>query len=208
MTVRTAELVMAIATILASIGLMIKSADNQIGWVAGRGPGAGAWPFWLSVIMLLASIATLIRWFRGTTPESRNLEQYIDRDTLFIVGITFASLLFLLGATHIIGLYFALFLFLLFYFKFVGRHDWALTILLVVGIPVFVFALFEAALQIPLPKAYSEEMFYPVYDVMYSRASIPLGLFNLPIFWATIIGIYAVLGAVVFGIRRLTPAKG
>ena len=167
MTVRTAELLMAIATVLASAALMLKAADNNIGWVAGRGPGAGAWPFWLAAIMLLASLATLWRWYRGVTPESRNLEAYIDRDTLPLIGVTVGALLFLLGATHVIGLYGALILFLLFYFKGVGRHGWGVSIALTIGIPVFVFALFEWALTIPLPKGYSEPLFYPIYALMY-----------------------------------------
>lgn len=194
MTVRTAELVMAILLILASIALMIKSAENQIGWVQGRGPGAGAWPFWLSAVMLLSCIATLIRWFRGATPESRNYDSYIDRDTLFLVGITVGALLVLLGLTHIIGLYASLMLFLLFYLKVVGRHGWGLSVALTVGIPLFIFGLFEWALTIPLPKAMSEPLFYPVYDVMYSGQPFLLYL----------IGVYAVLGVASYLIHRLT----
>ena len=198
MTVRTAELLMAIATILASIALMVKATDNNIGWVAGRGPGAGAWPFWLAAIMLVASIATLVRWLRGATPESRNTEPYIDRDTLPLIAITVGALLFLLGLTHVIGLYASLILFLLFYVKFVGRHAWPSTIMLVGGIPLFIFALFEWALKIPLPKAATEEWFYPVYEVMYSGQSM----------WAYIIGIYAILAAIAYAIHRMTRAEG
>ena len=194
MTVRTAELLMAIATILASIGLMVKAADNNIGWVAGRGPGAGAWPFWLAAIMLAASLATLWRWYRGATPESRNTEPYIDRDTLPLIAITAGALVVLLGLTHVIGLYASLVLFLLFYIKFVGRHDWPTSIMLVGGIPVFIFALFEWALKIPLPKAATEEWFYPVYDVMYSDQPL----------WAYIVGIYVILAAVSYAIHRMT----
>ena len=167
MTVRTAELLMSIVLIVASIGLMVKSAQNNIGWVPGRGPGAGAWPFALATIMLLASIAIFVRWCMGVTPESRNHEPYIDRDTIGIVAITVGALTFLIGATHIIGIYLSLILFLLFYIKGVGRHGWGLSIALTIGIPVFVFALFEWALTIPLPKGYSEPLFYPVYELMY-----------------------------------------
>lgn len=204
MTVRTAELLMAIFTIAISILLMVKAADNRIGWVAGRGPGAGAWPFWLAAVMLLASIATLFRWFRGATPESRNLEQFLDRDTITLVGITVGALVVLLALTQVIGLYFALILFLLFYLKVVGRHNWPLVVMLVGGIPLFVFALFEAGLQIPLPKAMSEEWFYPVYDVMYSNTTVPLGIINLPVFWAYVLLGYAFLGAVAYAIHRVT----
>ena len=168
MTVRTAELLMGILTALASIGLMVKSAELNIGWVPERGPGSGAWPFWLSAGMLLASLATIVRWFRKLTPESRNLDLYMSRDTVVVVGISAAAILFLLAATHWIGIYASLMLFLLFYIKFVGRHSWAMTVALTIGIPVFVFCLFEWALKIPLPKSISEPLFYPIYDLMYS----------------------------------------
>ena len=168
MTVRMAELVMGVLTALASIGLMIKSAELNIGWVPERGPGAGAWPFWLSMGMLLASFATIYRWFGKLTPESRNLDLYMSRDTLVVVGTSAGAILFLLAATHWIGIYAALTLFLLFYIRFVGRHSWVLTVALTIGIPIFIFGLFEWALKIPLPKSITEPWFYPIYDLMYS----------------------------------------
>ena len=168
MTVRQAELVMAIFLALCSIGLMLKSAELKIGWIEGRGPGSGAWPFWLSTGMLLCCLWTLIRWFRRITPESRNLELYMTRSTVLIVGTSAGAILFLLSATHFIGIYASLVLFLLFYLKYVGRHTWPLTITLTIGIPVFIFCLFEWALKIPLPKAITEPWFYPIYDLMYS----------------------------------------
>jgi len=159
---------MAIVLALASIGLMIKSSELTIGWVAGRGPGAGAWPFWLSLGMLLCCIATMVRWFLRITPESRNLDLFMTPETIKIVGVSAGAIMFLLAATHLIGMYFALVLFLLFYIKVIGRHKWLMTIALTIGIPVFIFCLFEWALKIPLPKSFTEPLFYPIYDLMYS----------------------------------------
>ena len=167
MTVRTAELLVAIATILISLAIMWKSSELSIGWVPRKGPGSGAWPFWLSTGMLLASIATLVRWFLRITPESRSDEVYISRTAVYVVGISVASLLFLLIATHFVGIYFALLIFLFFYLRFVGRHGWFTTLSLTIGVPVFIFCLFEWALTIPLPKAISEPLFYPIYDLIY-----------------------------------------
>jgi putative tricarboxylic transport membrane protein len=167
MTVRTAELLMAIVTILISLALMWKSTELSIGWVPQKGPGSGAWPFWLSTGMLLASIATLVRWFRKVTPESRSEEVYIPRTALYVVGVSVGALLFLLIATHFVGIYIALFFFLFFYLRFVGRHGWVTTMSLTIGVPVFIFCLFEWALTIPLPKAISEPLFYPIYDLIY-----------------------------------------
>ena len=168
MTVRQAELAMAIFMALCSIALMVKSSELNTGWIEGRGPGSGAWPFWLATGMLLCCLMTVYRWFRKITPESRNYELYMSRETVMIVGISAGAILFLLVATFFIGLYASLFLFLLFYLKFVGRHSWTLTIILTIAIPVFIFCLFEWALKIPLPKEITEPLFYPIYDLMYS----------------------------------------
>ncbi len=168
MTVRTAELMMAFLCALCSIGLMFKSAELNIGWVETRGPGAGAWPFWLSAGMLTVSLITMYRWFRRITPESRSSESYLSGEKLQVVGVSAGSILFLLIATHLIGIYAALFLFLLFYLRLVGRHSWTLTSVLMIALPVFIFCLFEWALKIPLPKSITEPLFYPIYDLMYS----------------------------------------
>ena len=168
MTVRTAELVFAILLAICSVGLMIKSAELRIGWVPDRGPGSGAWPFWLSAGMLLACVATIIRWFRKVTPESTNMDLYMTRETTLLVGISAGSIVFLLLITHWLGIYAALFLFLLFYLRFVGHHSWLLTIVMTIVVPIFIFCLFEWALKIPLPKSISEPLFYPIYDLMYS----------------------------------------
>ncbi|MDH3380960.1 MAG: tripartite tricarboxylate transporter TctB family protein, partial [Gammaproteobacteria bacterium] len=109
MTVRTAELTIAILLAICSILLMTKSAELRIDWIPERGPGSGAWPFWLSSGMLLASLATIYRWFRRITPESNNMEPFMTRETLVVVGISAGSIFFLLVATHLVGIYIALF---------------------------------------------------------------------------------------------------
>lgn len=167
MTTRTAELLMAILMGLLSIFLMWKSAELEIGWIPDRGPGGGAWPFWLSAVMLLCCLITVYRWWRRATPESRSEVEFMDRNTRRINYITVGSLVALLGLTHVIGIYFAIFLFLLFYIRFVGRHTWLLTGILSVSTPIFLFFFFEALLKILLPKGYSEPLFYPLYRIIY-----------------------------------------
>jgi hypothetical protein len=167
MTVRTAELVMAIALALLSVALMVKSAELDIFWVKGSGPGSGAWPFWLSAGMLVTSLWTISRWYRGITPESRNEEVFISAHGQKIVFPTVLGLIGLLVATHIIGIYFAIMLFMFYFVRILGRHSWLVTVCLMIGMPVVMFMFFEWALKIPLPKGYSEPLFYPIYDLMY-----------------------------------------
>lgn len=154
MTIRTAELLMAIATLLLSLGLMLNVYTDglRIGWVPGRGPGAGMWPFWLSAGMALASLATLLRWFQRKTPESRSTEPYIARETLFLVAVSAASVLALLILMNVIGTYLSLMVFMFFYVRVLGKHNWTTTVAFVLGAPIFVYLLFEVALTKYLPK--------------------------------------------------------
>ena len=167
MTVRAAELLMALFLGVFSVYLMWKSAELPIGWIRGSGPGAGAWPFWLAGGMLLCCLATLVRWFRRTTPESRSEEIFMDSLTVKILAITAGSLFVMIFAIHFIGVYFSIMLFLLFYMRIVGRHSWGTTGALVIASPIATFAFFEVALKITLPKGYTEPMFYPIYRLVY-----------------------------------------
>ena len=154
MTVRTAELLMAIATLLFSLGLManVYLDGLRIDWVDGRGPGAGVWPFWLSGGMALASLATLVRWFMGKTPESQSLEPYIAKESLFLVVVSAFSVLAILIMMTFIGTYLALIVFMFFFVRILGRHSWGITIAFMIGTPIFIYLLFEVALTKYLPK--------------------------------------------------------
>ncbi len=154
MTVRIAELLMAIATLLVSLGLMLNIYVDglSIGWIEGRGPGAGMWPFWLSGGMALVSLWTLARWFAGATPESRSTEEYCASDTLFLVIVTTLAFLGFLILMQVIGTYLALMLYMLVCVRFLGGHTWRMTWSITVGAPVFVYLLFEVALTKYLPK--------------------------------------------------------
>ncbi len=170
MTVRTAELLMAVLMALLSITFMIKSAELNIGWVSERGPGAGAWPFWLATGMLICCIATIVRWFMRATPESRSTASFISSSALTMVSLTVIALALLLLLTPWISIYLALMLFLVFYLKVMGGHSWGMTLAITIAMPVVVFCLFEWALTISLPKGISiieEVLFYPLYDLIY-----------------------------------------
>jgi putative tricarboxylic transport membrane protein len=167
MTVRTAELLMAIALALLSFAFMMKSAELSIGWVPSRGPGSGAWPFWLSGGMLAATLVTIARWFLKVTPESRSTETYMSKSAVSIVGTSVAALVGLLIGTYYIGIYISLIFFLIFFVRIMGRQSWPVTLAIALLTPVGIFCLFDWALTIPLPKGISEALFYPIYDLIY-----------------------------------------
>lgn len=167
MTVRNAEILVAMILAIVSAGIMWKSTELNIGWVPKNGPGGGAWPFWLSTGMLLTSIWTIVRWFRGVTPQSRSEEEFMSADTVAIVGPVVVGLVLLLIGTQFLGLYLSVFLFMIAFVRFLGRHSWKMTMSLAILSPIVIFMLFEWALTTTLPKGITEELFYPIYDLMY-----------------------------------------
>ncbi len=170
MTVRSVELLMAVVLSLLSIAIMVKATDGlSIRWVPGTGPGSGVWPFWLSALMLLSCLTTIVRWFLGMTAQSQSTEPFMDRQAVQVIGVTVAALFMLILGMHYIGIYFSLVFFLLFYLRILGGHTWTLTTVLMLGIPVFIFFFFEYLLTIPLPKGewIPDQVYLPLYRIMY-----------------------------------------
>jgi hypothetical protein len=167
MTVRTAELLMALMMGLFSIYLMYKSAELPIGWIEEEGPGGGSWPFWLSSIMLISCGGILYNWFRKKGPVATSTKVYIESHVLGDVLSVAVALIITVGLFSFVGIYGALPLFLIFYIRFMGKHSWRLTGILAVAIPVFIFYFFEITLKIILPKGITEPLFLPLYKIFF-----------------------------------------
>ncbi|MCP4330202.1 MAG: tripartite tricarboxylate transporter TctB family protein [Alphaproteobacteria bacterium] len=160
---RAAEFVMAGALALLSLYLMYESAKLPIGWETDRGPGGGAFPFWLSLGILICSIVIIIRAAKGITPESRSTEPYMDFARIKLFAISAGSITAMAALFHFVGVYVALPLFFIFYVRFVGRHSWRTALALAIAMPIGTFMFFEVGLKILLPKGITEPLFYPLY---------------------------------------------
>jgi len=165
--VRVAELVMAIVLAAFSLYLMAMAAELPIGWIPKSGPGPGAFPFWLGAGMLVCCVWIIARWVLRTSPPSRSEEPYWDDRGLRLFVIGALPLAIMIGLIHVVGVYVSLPLYLAFYLRYIGAHSWRLTALLSLITPVATFLFFEIALKIELPKALTEPLFYPIYDLFY-----------------------------------------
>ncbi len=162
---RRAEMVTAVLMAVFSVYLMWKSAELPIGWIPDEGPGGGAFSFWLSAIMLVCCLITLINSYRQKTPPSKSDEPFMDayvfRRFLMVGGAVTA----MIGLVHLIGMYGSIPLFLVLYLRFFGGHGWITTILVSLSAPVIIFFFFDIALRIVLPKGYLEPLFLPLYRI-------------------------------------------
>ncbi len=166
---RLGEIVTACILAVLSIYLMWKSTELNVGYVPDRGPGGGAWPFWLSAIMLLCTVAIAINWARRTSPPSQSTEPVLDaegRKMLLQVG---GGLLGFVALTNVISIYGAMALFLFYYVWFLGRHSLALSLTISLAMPISFFFFFEGVMRITLPKgmSFTDPVFNVLYDVIY-----------------------------------------
>jgi hypothetical protein len=149
---RRAEIITAGLLALLSIYFMWKSAELNVGYIKGEGPGGGAWPFWLSAIMLVCTGFIAYNWYRQTSPPSQSQEPMLDsygKRMLLLVG---GGIVGFVALVSIISMYGAMLVFLVYYLRFLGRHSWRLTLILSIFIPSVFFIFFEALMRITLPK--------------------------------------------------------
>ncbi|ETX28821.1 tripartite tricarboxylate transporter TctB family protein [Roseivivax isoporae] len=162
---RKGELTTAGLLALFSLYLMWKSMELPVGYIRGEGPGGGAWPFWLSLIMLLSCGMIALNWWRGKSPASRSDEPLLDGygwRTLFLVG---GGIIGFVALVNVVSMYGAVAVFLLYYLRFLGRHGWPLTLAISLLTPLGMFFFFEGAMQITMPQGMAFTA--PVFDVLY-----------------------------------------
>ncbi len=160
------ESLIAAAIMVFAAYLMWHATVLPIGWDGARGPGGGAFPFWLSAIMFVSAAGIFMRSvFAGMQPE--DLKPFFEPGMLSpVLGVTLALGLTIL-LMPIIGSYLAIPLFMLWYLRFFGRNSWKVTLPLTLITPVALFFFFEVALLILLPKGITEPLFFPLYAMFF-----------------------------------------
>ena len=154
---------------LISIYLMWKSTELPIGFIEGRGPGGGAWPFWLSTIMLISCLMIAYNWWRGTSPASQSNEPVLDEYGWRMLLLVGGGIVVFVGLVNIISMYGAIMVFLIYYIKYLGRHSWGLTLAIAIPVPIMFFFFFEGAMRITMPSGlpFTEPLFNILYEIIY-----------------------------------------
>ena len=173
-TVRRAEITVAVVLALCSIALMTKSAQNRITWSAEENMGAGFLPFYLSLGMLICTVLTIVKFILKKSPQSKDTSAFIDPEAFKFVSVTLISLIVLVFTIGYLGIYFSLIFFLAFYLRYFSEKSISFITVFSLTTPILTFLFFEWLLKIPLPQGISEPLFYPVYDFMYGKITMPI----------------------------------
>ncbi len=140
-----AIILLAGAAVVAGEGLRL-----GIGW-STDGPRSGFFVFYLGLALGLASAVVLGQAILlADAPLYR--KPFVGPGQLapvVKVALPAAAMVLL---TYFVGLYVAGAVYLGVYMRWIGRHSWALTVLLAVAIPTVTFLIFEVWFLVPMPK--------------------------------------------------------
>ncbi|HEY7748080.1 MAG TPA: tripartite tricarboxylate transporter TctB family protein [Aestuariivirgaceae bacterium] len=145
-----------VALILIAVGGLViaDSLRLGIGW-AEDGPRPGYFPFYTGLLIVLASLCTIVLTVMGRMgskgPFVRR-EQFRDVMKVFVPTAIYVALIWL------IGIYVASAVFIAVFMRWLGKFKWPLTIIVSLAVPFALFVIFELWFLLPLPKGPVEDL--------------------------------------------------
>ena len=138
------------ATLTAGLGLaaVIGALEFGIGW-GDAGPESGAFPFYMGLLVVVASVGTLIQATLGRHGLQSVL---LHREGAKRVASFLMPMLAFVVAARLLGLYVATALYLAFVMRVQGKYHLVTSIVSGIAAAVMFYLVFEVAFQVPLLK--------------------------------------------------------
>ncbi len=148
-TNRTMEIVVAGALLLLGLTFGIASYNLGSGW-SDDGPQSGYFPFYINVIIVIASAVTLLQAMRSGTPRPR--EAFVTTVQLRqILSVLIPAAFYILGV-QLFGIYLASAAYIAIFMVWLGKYSWGKSLALGVTISVLVYFMFEVWFKVSLHK--------------------------------------------------------
>ncbi len=148
MPTRAMELIVAALFMAVAAIVILDSLRIGAGW-GDSGPQSGFFPFYIGLIMLIASAVTFMA---NLVPSAEGSKTFVERSKfvqilrLFIPTAVFVALIGVLGLYVSAALYLAVFMWA------IGSYSPLKSLATGLGVSLSLFWLFEKAFLIPLPK--------------------------------------------------------
>ncbi len=159
-TNRTMEIVVALILIGAAAVFIFDASRLGANWIDGQGPGAGYFPFYLGLILMIASLANLVHAVVGRTDDLGGVFTTTTAAlrVLSVLGPALAYVA-LIGGVSVgpvvvpgLGIYVASAIFITFFVLAFGGEGVLVAIAVGLLVPLFFFFIFERWFLVPLPK--------------------------------------------------------
>jgi putative tricarboxylic transport membrane protein len=145
---RTVDIVVALLLLGVCAIVIFDSTRLGFNWREGEGPAPGYYPFYVAVILGIASLVNLISALRG-----RGITGVFVTTRAFgrVLAVLVPSIIFV-GLIRYIGLYASAALFIFSFMTFIGRENPLKAAAIAVAVPFVLFLMFEKWFLVPLPK--------------------------------------------------------
>ena len=148
---RSVEIGVALVVLALGAITMIGSLQVGIGW-ADDGPKSGLFPFWVGLLVVMASIVNVVRAL--AIPPRKLFAEWGQLAEVRKVVIPMAIYVL---AVPWLGIYLSSALLIAGFMRWLGRYGWALTLCISVALPVLTYVTFERWFLVPLPKGPIED---------------------------------------------------
>lgn len=147
-TRRTMDIVVALA--LMGVAALVMADSWRVGarW-ASDGPQAGYFPFYIGLIMMVASGWTVLQNLITKHPDRAN---FVDRTQFRSVLQVLVPTIVYVGVISLLGIYVASAIFIAFFMWWLGKYKLPLILPVALGVPLVLFVMFEIWFLVPLPK--------------------------------------------------------
>jgi putative tricarboxylic transport membrane protein len=144
---KVAEIVVAVLFLLLAAVVMYDSRRLGAKWDFD-GPQAGYFPFYIALIMAVASVANLLLALR----KSFRNKAFVETAQLFLVLKVLLPAAIYVTAIIWTGIYVASTVFIAFFMRWLGKYPWWKVAAVSIGTSVVFFLVFETWFKVPLPK--------------------------------------------------------
>ncbi len=143
---RTLEIITAIFFLMVGSVVMWDSSRIGAGWGAD-GPQSGYFPFYIGLLMNLASAVNLLLSFKSGRSES-----FVSRPQIRMVLAIFLPCLVYVGVMQWLGLYVASLVFIAVFMRWQGKFSAVKSVLTSTTVVAVLFVMFEIWFKVPLIK--------------------------------------------------------
>ena len=143
---RTLEIATAVFFLLVGSVVMWDSSRIGAGWGAD-GPQSGYFPFYIGLLMNIASSVNLVLAFKANKAES-----FVSKPQIKLVLAIFLPCLVYVAVMQWLGLYLASAIFIALFMRWQGKFSPVKTIVTSLAVVVVLFVMFEIWFKVPLIK--------------------------------------------------------
>ena len=153
-TIPVAETAVALLVLALGLTVLLGSRKLGSGWTTD-GPGAGYFPFYISMILCISAAGILYQALLG---KNRKDGVFVDTGQLKQVMTVLVPAIVYVAAVQLFGLYIASAVYIAGFMYWLGKFSPARSIALALVIMGVFYAMFEVWFKVPLPKGPLEAM--------------------------------------------------